>query len=129
MPAFSNSIKGGCDFFFISPSEPNRGIPRIPFFVMIYLCSNILKNMEIWPLVCLAVHSSVCRWQDGSKEGRASRLSLWSHPGNDVTGMIARSQKVVGTCQEIMDILVLDLFLQTDVYSCFILQIYVKLIK
>ena len=66
---------------------------------------------------------------DGSKEGRASRLSIWSHPGNDVTGMIARSQKVAGTCQEVMDILVLDLFLQTDVYSCFILQIYAKLIK
>ena len=38
---------------------------------------------------------------DGSKEGRASRLSLWSHPGNDVTGMVARSQKVAGTCQEV----------------------------
>ena len=42
---------------------------------------------------------------DGSKEGRASRLSLWSHPGNDVTGMIARSQKAAGTCQEVIPVL------------------------
>ncbi len=38
---------------------------------------------------------------DGSPEGRASRLSLWSHPGNDVTGMVARAEKVAGTSREV----------------------------
>ena len=41
-------------------------------------------------------HFSNHQVADGSKEGRASRLSLWSHPGSDVTGMVARSQKVAG---------------------------------
>jgi len=34
-------------------------------------------------------------------EGRASRLVIWSHPGNDVTGMLARSQKVAGICEKV----------------------------
>mmetsp|Transcript_12190 Transcript_12190/g.28431 ORF Transcript_12190/g.28431 Transcript_12190/m.28431 type:complete len:328 (-) Transcript_12190:86-1069(-) len=32
---------------------------------------------------------------DGS--GRKTRLAMWNHPGNDVTGMIARVPKVAGT--------------------------------
>jgi len=34
-------------------------------------------------------------------EGRASRLVIWSHPGNDVTGMVARSEKVAGICEKV----------------------------
>lgn len=26
---------------------------------------------------------------------------LWGHPGNDVTGMMARSEKVAGTCEKV----------------------------
>ena len=36
--------------------------------------------------------------------GRNSRLSVWSHPGKDITGMLARSDKVAGTIEEVMDI-------------------------
>ena len=34
-------------------------------------------------------------------DGRASRLLLWNQPGNDITGMVARCEKVVNTCQEV----------------------------
>ena len=34
-------------------------------------------------------------------KGRSSRLSLWSHPGSDVTGMVGRCEKIVGTCEEV----------------------------
>ena len=34
-------------------------------------------------------------------QGKNSRLSVWSHPGEDVTGMLARSEKVVTTSEEV----------------------------
>lgn len=34
--------------------------------------------------------------------GRNSRLSVWSHPGKDITGMLARSDKVAGTIEEVI---------------------------
>ena len=39
--------------------------------------------------------------KDGSPDGKGSGLILYSHPGSDVTGMVARSEKVAGTCQEV----------------------------
>lgn len=35
-------------------------------------------------------------------QGKNSRLSIWSHPGEDVTGMLARSEKVVTTSEEVI---------------------------
>ncbi|XP_046554894.1 L-proline trans-4-hydroxylase-like [Haliotis rubra] len=35
-------------------------------------------------------------------EGRKSRVSLWCQPGNDVTGMLSRSQRVAGTSAELL---------------------------
>ncbi|XP_022089459.1 uncharacterized protein LOC110978634 [Acanthaster planci] len=35
-------------------------------------------------------------------EGRCSKLSLWNHPGSDVTGMLARCEKVAGTMEKIL---------------------------
>lgn len=35
--------------------------------------------------------------------GRNSRLSVWSHPGKDITGMVARADKVAGTIEEVME--------------------------
>ncbi len=39
--------------------------------------------------------------------GRNSQLCIWSHPGEDVTGLLARCEKVVTTTEEvcIVDIL------------------------
>lgn len=42
-------------------------------------------------------------WDLDDGEGRASRLVIWSHPGNDVTGMMARSEKVAGTCEKLLE--------------------------
>lgn len=33
--------------------------------------------------------------------GRQSRLCLWNHPGNDITGMLARCEKVAGTMEKV----------------------------
>lgn len=33
--------------------------------------------------------------------GRQSRLCLWNHPGNDITGMLARCEKVAGTTEKV----------------------------
>ena len=33
--------------------------------------------------------------------GRNSRLCIWSHPGEDITGMLAKSEKVVTTSEEV----------------------------
>ena len=34
-----------------------------------------------------------------------TKMCLWSHPGNDVTGMVGRCEKVVGTCEKVCTIL------------------------
>ena len=37
----------------------------------------------------------------GDGQGRHSRLCLWNHPGNDITGMVNRCEKVAGTMEEV----------------------------
>ena len=34
-------------------------------------------------------------------ENRKSKVALWNHPGDDVTGMLARMERVAGTMQEV----------------------------
>ena len=36
-------------------------------------------------------------------EGRKTDLSLWNHPGDDIYGMIARSERVVGAMEQLLD--------------------------
>ncbi|VDI23721.1 Hypothetical predicted protein [Mytilus galloprovincialis] len=36
-------------------------------------------------------------------QGREAKLTIWGHPGNDVSGMVSRSEKVAGTCQQIIE--------------------------
>ena len=45
--------------------------------------------------------------------GRNSRLCIWSHPGEDVTGMLGRSEKVVTTTEEVY----LSIYLCVCVYA------------
>ena len=33
--------------------------------------------------------------------GRFSKLCLWNHPGNDITGMVGRCEKVAGTMEQV----------------------------
>ncbi|KAK6167919.1 hypothetical protein SNE40_021843 [Patella caerulea] len=35
-------------------------------------------------------------------ENGFSRLALWSHPGDDVTGMLVRTEKMAGTCEKVL---------------------------
>ena len=37
----------------------------------------------------------------GDGHGRSSRLCLWNHPGNDITGMVGRCEKVAGTTEQV----------------------------
>ena len=65
----------------------------------------------------------------GAGEGRETMFSLWNHPGNDITGMISRSEKVAGTFEKVsLSSNVLTAFkdhsnLCHAVFVCFILQI------
>lgn len=34
--------------------------------------------------------------------GRKSKLCLWNHPGNDITGMVARTEKIAGTSGKLL---------------------------
>ncbi|VDI31946.1 Hypothetical predicted protein [Mytilus galloprovincialis] len=36
------------------------------------------------------------------ENGKASKLVIWKHPGNDVTGMLGRCEKVVSTCEKLL---------------------------
>ena len=36
-------------------------------------------------------------------QGRRTNLSLWNHPGDDIYGMIGRSEKIVGIMEELLD--------------------------
>ncbi|XP_064616424.1 L-proline trans-4-hydroxylase-like [Liolophura sinensis] len=38
----------------------------------------------------------------GDDEGGKSRLCIWSHPGNDITGMVARCEKVAGVSEKLL---------------------------
>ena len=33
--------------------------------------------------------------------GTGSRLALWNQPGSDITGMVARVEKVAKTCEQV----------------------------
>ena len=33
--------------------------------------------------------------------GRFSKVCLWNHPGNDITGMVGRCEKVAGTMEQV----------------------------
>lgn len=36
-------------------------------------------------------------------DGRASRLLLWNQPGSDITGMVARCEKMASTCEQVRE--------------------------
>lgn len=43
-----------------------------------------------------------CGLQIPDGTGRECRMALWRHPGSDVTGMVARSEKVVDTSETVV---------------------------
>jgi ectoine hydroxylase len=36
-------------------------------------------------------------------EGGSVRMSLWNHPGNGIYGMVARSERVVGSMEKLLE--------------------------
>lgn len=70
-----------------------------------FVVRSLLNNEElhqVWK--ALLMKDSVVKHAfdvpDG--DGRFSRMVVWNHPGNDITGMIARSEKVAGTCEKLL---------------------------
>lgn len=57
---------------------------------------NVRKTVEDTDLFTSKVYGI----SDG--EGGKSRLTLWSHPGNDPTGMLARCEKMAGTAEKLL---------------------------
>jgi hypothetical protein len=43
--------------------------------------------------------------QVGDGAGKETYMVVWNHPGVDVTGMVARCEKVAGTCEKVKEIL------------------------
>ena len=41
-------------------------------------------------------------------EGSQSKMCLWNHPGNDITGMIFKSKKMVDTAEQVGRIIKYD---------------------
>ncbi|XP_076455118.1 L-proline trans-4-hydroxylase-like [Babylonia areolata] len=69
------------------------------------LVRNLLNETELKKLKGILEDSDVIKEyavdiNDGAN--RKSRLCLWNQPGNDVTGMVARSEKVAGTCEKLL---------------------------
>ncbi|OWF45812.1 probable phytanoyl-CoA dioxygenase [Mizuhopecten yessoensis] len=40
--------------------------------------------------------------QVGDGTGKKTKIALWTHPGSDVSGMMARCEKVVNTCEDLL---------------------------
>lgn len=40
--------------------------------------------------------------ETNDKRGRSTNLSLWNHPGNDIYGMVARSERVVSSMEQFL---------------------------
>lgn len=38
--------------------------------------------------------------------GRSIRMCLWFHPGNDITGMVGRCEKVAGTMEQVSQLII-----------------------
>ena len=53
----------------------------------------------------LIAHLLIYGLQLPDKVGREPRLMIWSHPGNDVTGMVPRCEKVSTTCEKVSNLI------------------------
>ena len=67
-------------------------------FMMLVWC---IAGGHMWCQLMFIVCCCCITDQIADGEGHAARQVLWSHPGNDVTGMVARSEKVAGICEKV----------------------------
>lgn len=68
-------------------------------------CRNLLDNEEIG-LLKTALESDegvlTQAYQRDDGMGRTAKIVLWNHPGNDITGTVARTEKVAGTFEKVL---------------------------
>lgn len=67
---------------------------------------NLLDNQELQKVKeVLEDNDEIRKHAFGVADGKGkeSKLALWSHPGTDVTGMVARCEKIVNTCEKLLD--------------------------
>ncbi|XP_060068061.1 L-proline trans-4-hydroxylase-like [Ylistrum balloti] len=64
----------------------------------------LLDNEELTKVKEVIENPNVLKYQYGrpDKSGKEPKLILWQHPGDDVTGMVARCRKIAGTCDKLL---------------------------
>lgn len=65
---------------------------------------NLLDSEEVTKLLTALEHDEgVMKYNYGRDDGAGMRTKtvLWNQPGNDITGIIARSEKVAGTFEKV----------------------------
>lgn len=69
-----------------------------------FLVRGFLSNEELAKVKSAVEHERFMQYAFGLSDGdgKESRLVMWRHPGNDVTGMLARSEKIAGTCEKVV---------------------------
>ena len=87
---------------------------------------NLLSPQEIDHLRTALEHpAGVLSQQYGvdDGQGKAVTMALWSHPGSDVTGMVARCQKVAGTFEKVLLIFMATLTFITQILRMFMINL------
>ena len=86
---------------YLSEVHPENS-SHISFDLFMYFIHDIIGRLKLsnffFQIIILNVF--VSKASDGL--GREAKLTVWSHPGNDVSGMVARSEKVAGTCEKVL---------------------------
>lgn len=69
-----------------------------------FLIRGFLTNEEVSKLKTAVEHERFTKHSYGltDEDKRQAGLIMWKHPGNDVTGMLARCEKVAGTCEKVL---------------------------
>jgi len=98
LPIYFCNPEGG----FLVTEEVNKSFWENGFFIARNLLSveEITKLKESLESSNSAVMKHCYDQDDG--DGRFTRMCLWNHPGNDLTGIISRSTKFVNTCEALL---------------------------
>lgn len=69
-----------------------------------FLVRGLLDKEEVDLILGVLENNPVLKqaWDVEDGEGYAARMLLWNQPGDDITGMVARSEKMVNTCEALL---------------------------
>ena len=65
---------------------------------------NILSKDEVSKLKAALESDDGVLFKSHSRDdgqGRQAKVSMWKHPGNDITGIVARSERIAGTMEKV----------------------------